>query len=94
MLASQDAAAAQDAQSEAITSYDETDTLANAPIPGENDGSKASNYGSSAEIATNTADGKAAPAGAVLNFVNSIIGAGIIGLPFALREAGIIGGLL
>jgi len=77
-----------------ITTYDETDTLSSAPIPGDGDGSKASNYGSSAEIATNTADGKAGPAGAVLNFVNSIIGAGIIGLPFALKEAGIMGGLL
>ena len=94
MLASQDASGAQDTQTEAISTYDETDTLATAPIPGDADGSKVSNYGSSAEIATNTADGKAGPAGAVLNFVNSIIGAGIIGLPFALREAGIIGGLL
>ena len=94
MLASQDAAAAGDSRSGTPQTYDETDTLANAPIPGEGDSTKASNYGSSAEIGTATSDGKAGPAAAVLNFVNSIIGAGIIGLPFALQEAGIIGGLL
>lgn len=33
-------------------------------------------------------------AGAVFNFVNSIIGAGIIGLPYALREAGLGAGVL
>lgn len=40
---------------------------------------------------------KAAKSGtvpAIFNFVNSIIGAGIIGLPFALREAGFVGGVL
>lgn len=31
---------------------------------------------------------------AVFNFVNSIIGAGIIGLPFALNEAGFVAGLV
>lgn len=34
------------------------------------------------------------PYGAICNFVNSIIGAGIIGLPFALREAGLLAGIL
>eukprot|EP01138_Halocafeteria_seosinensis_P000078 gb/GECG01000079.1/.p1 GENE.gb/GECG01000079.1/~~gb/GECG01000079.1/.p1 ORF type:complete len:577 (+),score=46.18 gb/GECG01000079.1/:1-1731(+) len=32
--------------------------------------------------------------GASTNYVNSIIGAGIIGLPFALREAGVISGVI
>lgn len=32
--------------------------------------------------------------GASANYVNSIIGAGIIGLPFAIREAGLISGIL
>ena len=46
-----------------------------------------------AEVAT-AAGAKSTATGAIINFVNSIIGAGIIGLPFALQEAGLIGGLL
>jgi hypothetical protein len=37
--------------------------------------------------------GSSSVRGAVSNFVNSIIGAGIIGLPYAVREAGIITGI-
>ncbi len=33
-------------------------------------------------------------AGASANLVNSIVGAGIIGIPYALRESGVIAGLL
>ena len=39
-------------------------------------------------------DGKSSKAGAIFNFVNSIIGAGIIGIPFAIRDCGLIMGVL
>jgi len=32
--------------------------------------------------------------GAVFNLVNCILGSGIIGLPFAVKEAGLVGGVL
>jgi solute carrier family 38 (sodium-coupled neutral amino acid transporter), member 11 len=39
-------------------------------------------------------DGKSSVYGAIFNFVNSIIGAGIIGLPFAIRDCGLVMGVL
>ena len=42
---------------------------------------------------SNTGVVKSSMPAAVFNFVNSIIGAGIIGLPFALNEAGFGGGI-
>jgi sodium-coupled neutral amino acid transporter 11 len=94
MLAVQDDAATSNTEAGSSSPYHETDTLSSAPQLQDSDSGKASNYGSGPENVTVAIDGKAGPAGAVLNFVNSIIGAGIIGLPFALREAGVIGGLL
>jgi len=51
-----------------------------------------------AELASTAAAPKkaegAALAGAIFNFINSIVGAGIIGLPFAISEAGIWLGLI
>lgn len=43
---------------------------------------------------TRETDVKSTVPGAVANFVNSIIGAGIIGLPYALQEAGLGAGLV
>lgn len=45
------------------------------------------------EATPRIAGGSSSVRGAVSNFVNSIIGAGIIGLPYAVREAGIITGI-
>lgn len=38
--------------------------------------------------------GNSSAAGAVANFVNTIVGAGIVGLPFALAQVRLVGGVL
>jgi len=41
-----------------------------------------------------TVDGQSTVTEASFNFINSIVGAGIIGLPFAVREAGLFLGII
>ena len=48
----------------------------------------------SSASASTTTDGKSSVPAAVWNYVNSIIGSGIIGLPFALKQAGLGAGLV
>ena len=50
-------------------------------------------YDADAVVQCNT-DGKSSIFGASFNFVNSIVGAGIIGIPVAIKECGFVFGIL
>ena len=51
-------------------------------------------FGEGAAAAQVLQGGKSSVFQATFNFVNSIVGAGIVGMPFALREAGLLVGML
>lgn len=80
------------------TAQAQDSTAVLSPASGSDPSSAQGSAASVAEFAEDDAGAGVAPGsskcGAVTNFVNSIIGAGIIGLPFALREAGLVGGLI
>ena len=52
------------------------------------------NAGSSAVMTKNIKPGNSSIYKASFNFINSIVGAGIIGMPFAVGECGLIGGII
>ena len=84
----------------------DSSTLDSSTIPAGNDNNERANNSRANNSRANNSTTLSAPpppsrpvkkAGmpyAVANFLNSIVGAGIIGIPFALKECGLVAGLL